>query len=275
MQTDRWVREELFGITYGPDIEVYYLVAFWCVVSVAIMYAITRTPFGRICNAVRDNPERVQFIGYSTHRVRWLAFSLSSFFSGLAGALHAVNVEHVGFETVGLAQSAVILIMVYIGGTGAFLGPILGAILVTLLTSYLSDITPAWYLYLGAIFVSMVMFAPGGLAGLIAMHAPIRQLGSRCQLSMIPSYSLAFCTSLITLAGGVGIIEMLYFHSTTAVRDATMTLYGINLSVSSFWPWLACFALLCLGYYGCTKTYPRMVVTYNENINLVRERMFQ
>ncbi len=275
VQTDRWVREELFGITYGPDIEVYYLVAFWCVVASAIMYAITRTPFGRICNAVRDNPERVQFIGYSTHRVRWLAFSLSSFFSGLAGALHAVNMEHVGFETVGLAQSAIILIMVYIGGTGAFLGPILGAILVTLLTSYLSDITPAWYLYLGAIFVSMVMFAPGGLAGLIAMHAPIRQLGSKSQLAMIPSYSLAFCTSLVTLIGGVGIIEMLYFHSTTAVRDATMSLYGINLSVSSFWPWLACFSLLCLGYYGCTQTYPRMVMTYNFNVNLARERMLK
>ena len=129
VQTDRWVREEWFGITYGPDIQVYYLIAVWCVIASIAMYALTHTPFGRMSNAVRDNPERVQFIGYNTHRVRWLAFSLSSFFAGLAGALHAVNLEHVGFETVGLAQSAVILIMVYIGGTGHFAGPILGAIL--------------------------------------------------------------------------------------------------------------------------------------------------
>ena len=69
VQTDRWVSEEWFGITYGPDIQVYYLIAVWCVIATLAMYALTRTPFGRISNAVRDNPERVQFIGYSTHRV--------------------------------------------------------------------------------------------------------------------------------------------------------------------------------------------------------------
>ena len=124
VQTDRWVREEWFGITYGPDIQVYYLIAAWCVIAAILMYALTRTPFGRMSNAVRDNPERTQFIGYNTHRLRWLAFALSSFFAGLAGALHAINVEHVGFETVGLGQSAVILIMVYIRGPGHYARPI-------------------------------------------------------------------------------------------------------------------------------------------------------
>ena len=187
VQTDRWVSEEWFGITYGPDIQVYYLIAVWCVIATLAMYALTRTPFGRITNAVRDNPERVQFIGYSTHRVRWLAFSLSSFFSGLAGALHAINLEHVGFETVGLARSAVILIAVYIGGTSHFAGPIVGAILIILLNAYLSDITPAWYLYLGLIFVIIVMFAPGGIAGLIMMHDPIRRAAPRLLLRLLPA----------------------------------------------------------------------------------------
>jgi branched-chain amino acid transport system permease protein len=263
VQTDRWVREEWFGITYGPDLQVYYLVAIWCVIASVAMYAITRTPFGRMCNAVRDNPERVQFIGYSTHRVRWLAFSLSSFFAGMAGALHAVNVEHVGFETVGLGQSAVVLIMVYIGGTGIFAGPILGAILVTLLTSYLSDFTPAWYLYLGVIFVAMVMFAPGGLAGLIMMHDPIRRVAPRLFLAMLPAYGAAFGASLVALAGALGVIEMLYILSTTTSREAAMILYGIPLDAAQLWPWLICIALTAAGGLACARTYPRMAESYN------------
>ena len=262
VQTDRWVREEWFGITYGPDMQVYYLIAVWCVIASIAMYALTRTPFGRMSNAVRDNPERVQFIGYNTHRVRWLAFSLSSFFAGLAGALHAVNLEHVGFETVGLAQSAVILIMVYIGGTGHFAGPILGAILITLLNAYLSDISPAWYLYLGLIFVLMVMFAPGGLAGLIMMHEPIRRAAPHLFMRMLPTYAAALGTSLVALVGGIGLIEMAYFLSTTVSQNTVFTLYGIALDAADFWPWLVCVALAAGGGFACSRTYPRLAETY-------------
>ena len=270
IQTDRWIREEMFSITYGPDIQVYYLIAVWCVIAGIAMYILTRTPFGRISNAVRDNPERVQFIGYNTHRVRWLAFSLSSFFAGIAGALHAVNVEHVGFETVGLGQSGVILIMVYIGGTGNFAGPILGAILVTLLNSYLSDLTPAWYLYLGLIFVLMVMFAPGGLAGLIMMHDPIRRMRPRLLLAMLPAYAVASAVTLVALAGAIGLIEMIYFLSTTTTRESAMILYGIALDAADFWPWLICIALTVGGAFGCALTYPRMAEAYNSALHEAR-----
>lgn len=262
VQTDRWVREEWFGITYGPDIQVYYLIALWCVIASIAMYVLTRTPFGRMSNAVRDNPERVQFIGYNTHRVRWLAFSLSSFFAGLAGALHAVNLEHVGFETVGLAQSAVILIMVYIGGTGHFAGPILGAILITLLNAYLSDISPAWYLYLGLIFVLMVMFAPGGLAGLIMMHEPIRRAAPHLLMRMLPAYGAALGTSLVALVGGIGLVEMAYFLSTTVSTNTVFTLYGITLDAAEFWPWLVCVALAAGGGFACSRSYPRLAESY-------------
>lgn len=270
VQTDRWVREEWFGITYGPDIQVYYLIAVWCVIAVIAMYVLTCTPFGRMSNAVRDNPERVQFIGYSTHRIRWLAFSLSSFFAGLAGALHAVNVEHVGFETVGLGQSALVLIMVYIGGTGNFAGPILGAILITLLNAYLSDITPAWYLYLGLIFVLMVMFAPGGLAGLIMMHDPIRRARPRLLLAMLPAYVVASAVSLVAVVGGVGLIEMAYFLSTTVSQDTVFVLYGIALDAADFWPWLVCIALAAAGGFGCARAYPRLAETYSTAMHNAR-----
>src|SRR6202521_5758322 len=59
---------------FGPQIQIYYLVAAWTLIAVIAMYALTRTPLGRMCNAVRDNPERVQFVGYNPHVVRYLAF---------------------------------------------------------------------------------------------------------------------------------------------------------------------------------------------------------
>src|SRR3954454_18850353 len=137
------------------------------------MYARTRTPFGRMCNAVRENPERVEFVGYSPQTVRFIAFSLAGFFAGIAGALAAINFEIVNSAYVGVGQSGIVLLAAYIGGVGHFVGPVLGAILVTYLQIMLSDVTEIWQLYFGLMFVAVVMFAPGGLAGLLMMHAPL------------------------------------------------------------------------------------------------------
>ncbi|MEI8324105.1 MAG: branched-chain amino acid ABC transporter permease, partial [Betaproteobacteria bacterium] len=89
------------GISYGPPIQVYYLIAIYTFVSVAAMFAFTRTPLGRMLNAVRDNPERVEFVGYNTQRVRYTAFIISGFFAGIAGGLGALNFEIVTAEVVG------------------------------------------------------------------------------------------------------------------------------------------------------------------------------
>src|SRR5580698_8416080 len=83
----------LFDLNFGSQIQIYYLVAFWTLVAAIAMYALTRTPLGRMCNAVRDNPERVQFVGYDPHVVRYLAFCFAGFFAGIAGALAAINFE--------------------------------------------------------------------------------------------------------------------------------------------------------------------------------------
>jgi branched-chain amino acid transport system permease protein len=173
IQADRWVGPEPLGITFGPGIQVYYLIGIWCLISMIAMYALTKTPFGRMSNAVRDNPERAQFVGYNTQRVRWLAFSLSSFFAGLAGALFALHFEHVGYQASGLELSGEILLATYMGGASHFLGPIVGAILFTFLRGVLSDLSSAWYLYLGAVFLLTILFAPTGLAGLILRHEPV------------------------------------------------------------------------------------------------------
>jgi branched-chain amino acid transport system permease protein len=100
---------KLFGWNFGPQIQIYYLVAAWTLMAVIAMYALTRTPLGRMCNAVRDNPERVQFVGYNPHVVRYLAFCFAGFFAGIAGALAAINFEIANSAYLGAEQSGTVL----------------------------------------------------------------------------------------------------------------------------------------------------------------------
>jgi branched-chain amino acid transport system permease protein len=87
VSSNRVIGKPFFGITFGPPLQVYYLIAVYTFLAVAAMYAFTRTPLGRMLNAVRDNPERVEFVGYNTQRVRYHAFIISGFFAGIAGGL--------------------------------------------------------------------------------------------------------------------------------------------------------------------------------------------
>ena len=273
IQTDRVIGEELFGITYGPSIEVYYLIAGWCFVCVLAMFLITRTPFGRISNAVRDNPERVEFIGYSSQRIRWLAFSLSSFFAGIAGALHAVNIEHVGFEQVSILQSGLVLFMVYIGGIGNFVGPIIGAVLLYFLQSTLTGVTEAWVLYLGVLFVAVIMFFPGGLAGLIAMHRPIWLAGARLLAPLALPYALFVAALTAAALGFIGLIEMLYFQSSRLSTETELAVFGIAVDPGGAPSWAGFAALAAAGAFAVRLAWPGAAAAWNTAIAEARERL--
>ncbi len=273
VQTDRMVGPEVFGVTFGPDREVYYLIAVWCFVAMVAMYMLTRTPFGRMSNAVRDNPERAEFVGYNTQRVRWMAFSLSAFFAGVAGSLHAINFEHVGFETVGALQSGLVLFMAYIGGVGHFLGPIIGAILITLLFGTLADLTEAWFLYLGLLFLAIVMFAPGGLAGIILMHEPIWKTAPRMMARLAGPYALGIASLLVALCGTLGLIEMLYFRSAEISGKTVLRVFGMETETASVVPWVAYASVLAVGVWFCRKSFPRVTDSWNDAITEARQRM--
>jgi branched-chain amino acid transport system permease protein len=273
IQADRVVGPEPLGISYGPNIEVYYLIAGWCLLCTIAMYALTRTPFGRMSNAVRDNPERAEFVGYSSQRVRWLAFSLSSFFAGLAGSLHAINFEHIGFETVSIQQSGLVLFMAYIGGVGHFAGPIIGVVLITFLNGALSQVTEAWVLYLGVMFVAVVMFFPGGLAGLIVMHQPIWRADARALLSLAFPYALLIASLLAAALGLIGLIEMLYFLSSRLGVGHELVVYGIAVDPEWTVPWLAFAALAALGVAALRRSFPLAAEAWNAALAEARARL--
>ena len=168
ISTDRVTGTSMLGVAYSSSWQVYCLVVAWTAIAVLLMRLQTQTPLGRMANATRDNFERAQFVGYDPRMVRFYQFMLSGFFAGIGGGLYAIVYEIVTFDTVAAAKSATALLATYIGGAGVFFGPFLGTIVVVLLQSGVSLLSNAWLLYVGVLFIIMVMYAPGGLAGIVA-----------------------------------------------------------------------------------------------------------
>ena len=245
-----------FGLDFASQLQVYYIIAFWALLAAALMYAFTRTPVGRMCNAVRDNPERAAFVGYSTQGVRFIVFSVAAMFAGLAGGLHAINYEIVAADAVGAARSGSVLLMVYIGGEAHFIGAIIGAITITWLQVSLSDYTTAWQLYLGLFFMAIVLYAPGGLAGLILMHEPI--VRTRAFAGVLGSYALAAIPAVVAMAGAVALLEINYRLSTQPEAGSRMKLYGISIDTSTPWPWLVAGLCMLGGWFAFRRTWPRV-----------------
>jgi branched-chain amino acid transport system permease protein len=245
INANRVVGKPFMGISFGPPIQVYYLIAVYTFVAVALMYAFTRTPLGRILNAVRDNPERVEFVGYNTQKVRYLAFIIAGFFAGISGGLGALNFEIVTAEVVGAARSGGYLLFTFLGGATFFFGPIIGAILMVLAFILFSEFTSAWLLYLGLIFLFMVMYAPGGIASLIMMNLRVAAFGRLRELWV--SYLALAVTALVALTGAAAMIEMVYHLQLNSAQGSTLNFMGAVLDTRSVNSWFGSVFVLATG----------------------------
>jgi len=234
---DRTSGPPLGAWTFGAAREAYALIALWCVLACAAMFALSRTPFMRLANAVRDNPVRAAAIGCYPWRIRYGVVVLSAFFAGIAGTLGLINVELLSTESVGMLRSGAVLIATVIGGTGSFFGPVAGAIVLTFFSVVVASITRAWLLYLGLFFIAVVIASPDGLTGWGRLQAA-RLAGHGWRNCMRP-YLLTLCAlSTWTLA------VVLAVHWAYAVRFGTddgerMRLAGLPLDAASSGKWLA------------------------------------
>jgi len=242
---NRVVGQSVWGITFGPQIQIYYLIAIYTFICVALMYAFTQTPLGRILNAVRDNPERVEFIGYNTQRVRYFAFIIAGFFAGISGGLGALNFEIVTAEVVGAGRSGGYLLFTFLGGATFFFGPIIGGILMVLAFVLLSEFTKAWLLYLGLLFLIMVIYAPGGIASLIMMNLRAASFGKLKQIWV--SYLGLFVTSLVTLVGAGAMIEMIYHLQLNSTLGDTLIFMGVTLNANGVDSWFGSLFIMLTG----------------------------
>ena len=243
--TNRLIDNSVFGLSYASGLQVYYLILGWTVIAVGLMYFLTLTPLGRMANATRDNFERAQFIGYDPRMVRFIQFALSGFFAGIGGGLYAITYEIVTFDALSAPLSANALLMAYIGGTTVFAGPILGAILITLLQSGVSLLSNSWLVYVGVMFIAMVIFAPTGLAGIIQAHGPIRRAGRLPRL-VVP-YLRLVVPSLGVLLGFVGLVELMSFLTIGAAQGRKLVLFGGAIDVHATLPWAISGGALLLG----------------------------
>ncbi len=250
---DRMVGPEAFGLSLGPIGEVYWFIAFWAFVACLAMWAFTRTPLGRLSNAVRDNPQRAEFIGFNPQRVRYLVFTIAGGFAGLAGGMSSVNYEILTPETFSALVSGAVLIMAFIGGIGTFYGPILGAVLIVIMQSLLSDYTEAWQFYIGILFMVIVMFAPGGLAGLVER---VRLAIRRGELaSMAPLWGLGVAAAMAMTLGLIILVELVFRWRE---HSEPMELLGFPISHQSVLGWALAAVLLGLGSLGLRQAPKRL-----------------
>ena len=243
---NRVVGKSSSGITFGPQIQVYYLLALYTIVCTALMYAFTRTPLGRMLNAVRDNPERVEFIGYNTQRVRYISFIIAGFFAGVAGGMYALNFEIATAEVVGAGRSGAYLLFTFLGGATFFFGPIIGAVLMVVAFVLLSEFTKAWLLYLGLVFLLMVMYAPGGIASLIMMNLRVAKFGKLGRL--VGWYAALVVTGLVAFCGIAAIIEMVYHLQLNESLGPVLRFMGVELNAKSAASWIGALAVGGIGF---------------------------
>ena len=243
---DRTMAPPTFGIEFISQKEVYFLIAFWVLVSTFLMYLFTQTPVGKMANAVRDNPERAEFVGYSMRWVRFVSFCAAGFFAGVAGGLFAINFEILTELNLNLNASFTVLLATYIGGVGFFLGPIVGAILFTLLQTVIGLKTDLWALYTGIVFILTVMFLPAGITGFFAMHLVPWHLGRFGML--LKPYAKIFLPALMFVIGAVGLTELVN-HSRHHGDEVLMTLFWVEFNTKSAVPYIVLVLLTAVGFW--------------------------
>jgi branched-chain amino acid transport system permease protein len=201
------MRQPWLGLTFGTTTQVYYLTLAWVLACLAMLYLFTLTPVGRMALGLRENAHRLSFLGYDVHGLSVMVFSISAMFSGIAGALQVVSNEAVNYVVFDAHLSASVVLNTYIGGVKVFLGPALGASIMTFFGYAVSDLTQSWLLYQGILFVLVMMFVPQGLAGLFGASA---RLHGRIGAARLVPVLLASLAAAALLAGGtVFLVELL------------------------------------------------------------------
>lgn len=248
-----------WGISFGPQIEVTYLIIFWTILAVAAIYFVRVSTLGKLAEAVRDNPERVAFIGFDAQKIRLCMMLIACFFAGIAGGLSAINFEIVSAESVGAIRSGTVLFFTYIGGVGVFLGPVLGALIGVFMSTFLSELTPAWSLYMGLLFMAVVSFAPRGLSGSFLSFVE-RFVAARAGAKLMPFLvrgglrCLAFFGLLL---GIVIVVELLYRLRLSHDSTELVRLLGFGFSAHNIRHWLFAGFLLMLGGVALKALHPR------------------
>jgi branched-chain amino acid transport system permease protein len=151
----------------GDGTTFYFFLLGVFAIAVTLMGLLLRSPFGRTLLAIRENERRARFLGIPVERHIWLAFSISCFFTALAGTLYALLNNFADPLGLHYSLSGEIVIMTVMGGMRTFWGPLLGAAVFVVLQDEISSLTTNWMSFIGLLFVLVVLFFPRGLLGFL------------------------------------------------------------------------------------------------------------
>lgn len=157
----------VWEVELANDLVSYYLIAAVLVLALLLARRLVNSPFGRVLRAIKDNEQRVEFLGYSVPRIKLAVFVISCALAGLSGALY-VPVGFVSAEIMGILFSTAIIVWVAVGGRGTLYGAVLGALVVNYLQAFMSDVLVFyWFLIIGVFFILVVALMPDGIAGIV------------------------------------------------------------------------------------------------------------
>ena len=163
-----------FGIDINPAPNFYWFTLIVFAIALFFIWRLTRSPFGAALQGARDQPRRMRMLGHNVWLIQWFAFVLASFWGSVAGLLYVYYNLFISPHAIALQQSAEVLLMAILGGASTLTGPILGAVIITLVKNVASTYIDRWNTLLGAIFVIVIMFMPFGLVpGLAATVAAL------------------------------------------------------------------------------------------------------
>ena len=252
LSANRVTSPNVFGLTWGPAIEVYYLIAAYTLLSMVVVDVLRRGPLGLALRAVRDNPLRASALGYSPAQVRYLGLLLSGTLAGVAGGLWAVLFEFVTPEVLSPVRSGAYLVFTYVGGLAGLAGPVLGGVMMVLSVNWLSTLTGAWMLYVGLLFVWVVRYAPGGVAGLAASAVQVwRQHGVAYVMQRAARAWPWWLGVACMLAALVAAVEMAFHWQVNAALGPVMQGWWGTIDVTTAQPWLALLAVAAVGVALC------------------------
>ena len=157
----------IFSISLNKPLPFYCFVLVVTAVMLFVTWRILQSPFGKLLQAFRENEERARACGFNTTLVKFFSLVISAFYAGLAGALDTIFLGYVPLSTLFWLTSGTIVMMTILGGRGTLLGPLVGAGVFLFLQNTISVLTPRWELFVGAIFVVIILLFPAGIVGTI------------------------------------------------------------------------------------------------------------
>lgn len=162
-----YVRNSFPGLNTLVPLDFFLLCFAVVLVALLLSHLILRSSFGLALQATRQNPARVQAVGLNPYRIQLVAFTISGAITGLAGAMFADLNRFVSPAMLSWQTSGEIMIFVILGGVARLFGPLVGAAVFILLEHVLGELSEFWHIYLGALLLGVVLFAPGGVIGLL------------------------------------------------------------------------------------------------------------